>query len=173
MIGDRSGVMDLPIKLAVCFLVIGIMTPILLDSVERAEDGIELTEIREEALGLKEGICKAYYSGGTTISVDISLGPGHSIAVGGNGAERYALRLISDGTEIDRMFLNSPPIQILGSEKILEGDMTIRLQAQKDEGGSYGVMIFDDRIHIVQGGAVHMLCGHPLRMHGDNGRCRR
>ena len=171
MIGDRSGVMDLPIKLAVCFLVIGIMTPILLDSVERAEDGIELTEIREEALGLKEGICKAYYSGGTTISVDISLGTGHSIAAGGSGAERYALRLISNGTEIDRMFLDSPPIPILGSEKILEGDMTIRLQAQ-DENGSYGVMILDDRIHIVQGGAVHMLCGHTLRMHGDNGRCR-
>ncbi len=141
MIADRSGVLSIPVKLMVCFLVIGLMTPILMDCVKTADEEIAVSGIRSEAIGLKDGITDAYYKGGTTVFVDVSLEPGHALIVGGDGIDGYAIRLAIDGEVVDRLYLESPSVRVLGGELTIEGDAVVKAALCRGEDGSYGVKV--------------------------------
>ena len=129
MRSGRDGVMDLPVKLAVCFLILGLMVPVLMQSVDYADDEISSDTIRMEASDLKKALVKAYYSGGTIIRVDMHLDPGHALAVGGDGGDGYSIRMIIDGREIGREYLDRPVFAVIGSESVISGDMTIGVVA--------------------------------------------
>lgn len=121
--------MDLPVKLAVCFLILGLMVPVLMQSVDYADEEISSDTIRMEASDLKKALVKAYYSGGTIIRVDMHLDPGHALAVGGDGGDGYSIRMIIDGRKIGREYLDRPVFAVIGSESVISGDMTIGVVA--------------------------------------------
>lgn len=137
---DRSGVLSIPVKLMVCFLVIGLMTPVLMDSVQRADDEISVSGIREDAIGLKDAVLKAYYEGGTAVFADLSIEPGQALVVGGDGPERYVIRMAVNGEVVDSLYIDSPSVPVLNDELWLEGDMTVRIAAASED-GDYGVRI--------------------------------
>ena len=138
---DRSGVLSIPVKLMVCFLVIGLMMPVLMDSVQKADDEISVSGIREDAIGLKDAVLKAYYEGGTAVFADLSIEPGQALVVGGDGPERYIIRMAVNGEVVDKLYIDSPSVPVLNDETWLEGDVTVRIAAAEED-GAYGVRIW-------------------------------
>lgn len=126
---DRDGVMDLPVKLAVCFLILGLMVPVLMQSVDDADEEISMDAIRMEASDLKKALVRAYYSGGTVIRADMHLDPGHSLVIGGDGGDRYAIRMLIDGIEVGREYLDRPVLAVIGSEFAISGDAAFGIAA--------------------------------------------
>lgn len=132
---------DLPVKLAVCFLVIGLMTPMVIDAMDDAEEEISLHALRQGAEDLEEEIVRAYRSGaGTTVTHDVSLPPGQSIAAGGGGADAYTLRLCLDGEVLEVHYLDNPSIPILCDEIVMAGQTSVRIACGVFD-GVYGVTL--------------------------------
>ena len=117
MISDRRGIIGMPVKLAVCILVLGLMVPLVLDAVEDAEDEMSSYGILQEAESLRDAIQRAYFQD-CTVTHEIDLPSGRSISVGGLGAA-----------------------QTLGDGIVISGHTTVRLNATVDADGNYGVEV--------------------------------
>lgn len=129
----------LPVRLAVCLLVIGLMTPMVADAVREAEEGMSVRELTEEASELRDAIGRAYHGGtGTSVSVRLSLPPGQSLALGGE--EPYVIRLMDNGGEVGRVYLDDPVVPVLGEEVLLGGRVTATVSAAVED-GTYGVRV--------------------------------
>ncbi len=129
---------DLPIKLAVCFLIIGLMTPLIVNSTENADREISLKDLREEADALKRTINGVYYSGtGSIMTIEMDLPTGQALMVG--GAEPYVIRLMVDGSEVDRVYLDTPAVKVM-NQAWIEGISVITVKCVNSE-GEYGVEI--------------------------------
>ena len=126
--------MDLPVKLAVCFLVLGLMTPLVLDAAQDADEEMGMHGLREDARMLADGIRDAYYGGGM-VSVEMDLPPGQSIEAGGGGADAYCLRLCQDGEAVERLHLENPVVRISGDAVVISGSATVGLRACTDARG--------------------------------------
>ena len=138
---DGRVIIGLPVKLAVCLLVIGLMTPVVMDAMEDAETETSLLNLRTEAMVLADAIGDVYYGGvGSSVSLSLSIPPGQSIEVGGDGADAYMLRLLDDGENADVVYLDRPAVPVLNDAVSLSGacDVTLRCTVQ---GGVYGVEI--------------------------------
>ena len=99
MISDRRGIIGMPVKLAVCILVLGLMVPLVLDAVEDAEDEMSSYGILQEAESLRDAIQRAYFQD-CTVTHEIDLPSGRSISVGGSDGKGYVLRLLVDGEQV-------------------------------------------------------------------------
>ncbi len=139
MRSDDRGVLGMPVRLAVAVLVIATMTPIVLGMVDDAEETMTSSGLESEADRLYDGISRAYYGGeGTVVTVDLSLRPGQSLAIGGDGADRYAIRLLEDGDEVGRVYMERPSVPVLGGTTVISGETSVRLRCTVTD-GTYGV----------------------------------
>lgn len=135
------GVLDLPVKLAVCFLVIGLMTPLVVDAMDVAEEEISLNALRQGAEDLEADIVKAFRSGaGTTVTHHVSLPPGQSIAAGGEGPDSYTLRLCLDGEVVEAHYLDNPAVPVLNGETFISGQTSVKITCGIVD-GVYGVVM--------------------------------
>lgn len=141
MRSDDRGVLGMPVRLAVAVLVIATMVPVVLGMVGTAEDSIGSSELEREADRLRDGAARAYYGGeGTIVSVDLRLPPGASLGVGGDGGGRYVIRLIEDGEEVGRVYIDRPAVPVLGPAAEVSGSVTVKLEAVTVD-GVYGVRL--------------------------------
>ena len=138
MISDRRGIIGMPVKLAVCILVLGLMVPLVLDAVEDAEDEISSYGILQEAESLRDAIQRAYFQD-CTVTHEIDLPSGRSISVGGSDGKGYVLRLLVDGEQVGTVSLGAA--QTLGDGIVISGHTTIQLNATIDADGNYGVEV--------------------------------
>ncbi len=138
MIHDRSGIIDLPIKLAVCFLILGLMVPVVMETVENADDDISLYELRREAGYLRDAIQRAYFAN-ETVTLEIDIPSGQSIIVSGDLGYNRMLSLCVDGEQVDTVGLGSACT--VGETMELTGNLIVKLTAMVDSDGSYGVKV--------------------------------
>ncbi len=138
MISDRRGIIGMPVKLAVCILVLGLMVPLVLDAVEDAEDEMSSYGILQEAESLRDAIQRAYFQD-CTVTHEIDLPSGRSISVGGSDGKGYVLRLLVDGEQVGTVSLGAA--QTLGDGIVISGHTTVRLNATIDADGNYGVEV--------------------------------
>lgn len=138
MISDRRGIIGMPVKLAVCILVLGLMVPLVLDAVEDAEDEISSYGILQEAESLRDAIQRAYFQD-CTVTHEVDLPSGRSISVGGSDGTGYVLRLLVDGEQVGTVSLGAA--QTLSDGIVISGHMTVRLNATVDADGNYGVEV--------------------------------
>lgn len=129
----------MPVRLAVCFVVIGIMVPIVVDAAWDAEDTSSEYALRSEAAGLRSAATEAFYGNGYA-SAEVYLPAGNALAVGGDGVDAYAVRLLSNGEEIGRLYLENPDIRVIGPETVFTGVATVIFGPASDELG-YGVEV--------------------------------
>ena len=129
----------MPIKLAVCFLILGLMVPTLMGVVEDSQQELSLTEMTEEAEKLRSAIGKAYY-GDSTVYIELSLPAGQSLIVGGEGPERYTIMIQTDDKTIETVYLERPTVGVLNGRTVITGNTTVIVSMTTID-GEYGAVV--------------------------------
>lgn len=145
MISDRRGIIDMPIKLAVCFLILGLMVPVVMDAVEDADDEMSLYDLRREASSLEDAIQRAY-STGSVVTHETDIPFGQSLEVGGEGGDSYTIRLCVDGETVESVFISNPTVKVIGGITVLTGRGVVTLDGSSAHGpasveGEHGVEV--------------------------------
>ncbi len=131
--------MDLPVKLAVCAVILGMMVPLVMDAVDTADDRLSGIELELEADRLAEAVQRTYMGGAGSVStLDLRIPAGQWIEVGGENG--YTLRMHSEKGLLGTVYLDSPAARILGPAETISGSVLLELECvNRDEG--YGVEI--------------------------------
>ena len=132
MIPSRRGVIGLPIKLTVSFLILALMVPPILSTVENIQDGMDDEKIRSSAEELAEAI-DLVGSKGPNYKVfrEIDVVEGGCLTVGGD--DGYLVRGSFGEETICTILLSRP---VLGEEISLFGNILIEIS-----NGPEGVMV--------------------------------
>ena len=133
---DRHGIISLPIKLTVSILVIGLAVPIVLAMADNVMEQDTVMELEDCGRQLKDALTRTYYSGvGNSQSVQISVPAGGTLCVGGEGSERYAIRLLNDGEQVGRVYLDNPVFSVYGDVTALSGHCYLTLTSYIEDTG--------------------------------------
>lgn len=124
---------DLPVKLAVCFLVLGLMVPVVMDVVDDADSEMSVYELRKDAALLEDAVHRAY-SDGTVTSVELDIPRGQSLIVGGDDGNEYIIRLAVDGETVETSFIDSPMVAVIGGVTEISGDVVVRIDGTDADG---------------------------------------
>lgn len=124
---------DLPVKLAVCFLVLGLMVPVVMDVVDDADSEMSVYDLRRDAALLEDAIHRAY-SDGTVTSIELDIPRGQSLIVGGDGGSEYIIRLAVDGETVETSFIDSPMVAVIGGVTEISGDVVVRIDGTDADG---------------------------------------
>lgn len=122
--------MALPLKLAISFLVIGLMLPTMIAMTDIADERAEIMVVRSVAEDLTDTLTGCYYDGtGSGRAVTITVPSGYSIELGGEGSSAYIVRILNDGEVVDRVFLDSPGFPVIGETVRLSGTVVLDVSA--------------------------------------------
>lgn len=124
---------DLPVKLAVCFLVLGLMVPVVMDVVDDADSEMSVYELRRDAALLEDAIHRAY-SDGTVTSIELDISRGQSLIVGGDSGNEYIIRLAVDSKTVETSFIDSPMVAVIGGVTEISGDVVVRIDGTDADG---------------------------------------
>mgnify|MGYP005959227275 FL=1 len=124
---------DLPVKLAVCFLVLGLMVPVVMDVVDDADSEMSVYKLRRDAALLEDAIHRAY-SDGTVTSVELDIPRGQSLIVGGDSGNEYIIRLAVDSKTVETSFIDSPMIAVIGGVTEISGDVVVQIDGTDADG---------------------------------------
>lgn len=124
---------DLPVKLAVCFLVLGLMVPVVIDVVDDADSEMSVYDLRRDAALLEDAIHRAY-SDGTVTSIELDIPRGQSLIVGGDSGNEYIIRLAVDGETVETSFIDSPMVAVIGGITEISGDVVVRIDGTEADG---------------------------------------
>ena len=124
---------DLPVKLAVCFLVLGLMVPVVIDVVDDADSEMSMYDLRRDAALLEDAIHRAY-SDGTVTSIELDIPRGQSLIVGDDGGNEYIIRLAVDGETVETSFIDSPMVAVIGGITEISGDVVVRIDGTEADG---------------------------------------
>lgn len=124
---------DLPVKLAVCFLVLGLMVPVVMDVVDDADSEMSVYELRKDAALLEDAIHRAY-SDGTVTSIELDIPRGQSLIVGGDDGNEYIIRLAVDGKTVETSFIDSPMVAVIGGVTEISGDVVVQIDGTDADG---------------------------------------
>lgn len=124
---------DLPVKLAVCFLVLGLMVPVVMDVVDDADSEMSVYDLRRDAALLEDAIHRAY-SDGTITSIELDIPRGQSLIVGGDGGNEYIIRLAVDGETVETSFIDSPMVAVIEGITEISGDVVVRIDGTEADG---------------------------------------
>lgn len=133
---DRKGLIGMPIRLAVAFLVLALAVPLLVGMTEDLRDDVESSELSIQAGKVSDTAKKAYYAGaGSVFTVEISIDHHCMLVIGGVGSDAYTIRMMSDGDEVGRVFMDCPVVKFM-DEVSVSGAQTLMLECVKDGRGN-------------------------------------
>lgn len=124
---------DLPVKLAVCFLVLGLMVPVVMDVVDDADSEMSVYDLRRDAALLEDAIHRAY-SDGTVTSIELDIPCGQSLIVGGDSGNEYIIRLAVDSKTVETSFIDSPMVAVIGGVTEISGDVVVQIDGTDADG---------------------------------------
>ena len=124
---------DLQVKLAVCFLVLGLMVRVVMDVVDDADSEMSVYDLRRDTALLEDAIHRAY-SDGTVTSIELDIPRGQSLIVGGDGGNEYIIRLAVDGETVETSFIDSPMVAVIGGITEISGDVVVRIDGTEADG---------------------------------------
>ena len=128
MIPSREGVIGLPIRLTVSFMILAIMVPPILESVGNIQDGIEaerMSDCGNELAGMLKDVGSKGPGYRTWGQLDIPDGGG--LAIG--GADGHIIRVIANGERTGSILLPRP---VAGDETVLSGSVLLELSNDAD-----------------------------------------
>jgi hypothetical protein len=138
---NKKGVIGLPLRLAMTFLILSLSVPVVVYMVEDLRDDSDVALLRNEASKISDTVSKAYYSGeGGMFTVDISVKSDCVLTIGGEGKDAYSIGLFVGDTEVERIFLQRPSVKIVNECLDVSGDRTLQCQSVLIN-GTYGVEV--------------------------------
>ena len=123
MIDSREGVIGLPIKLTISFMILALMVPPILASVENIQESMEQersyacgTELADilNGLGTKGPDYKIWHQ--------FDIPERSSLVIGGN--EGHIIRILVDGEHIGNVLMSRP---VIGTETVLSGSVILEI----------------------------------------------
>jgi len=138
---DKKGVMGLPLRLAMAFLILSLSVPAVLYTVEDLKDDINVSILHREASKLSDALSQAYYSGeGGGCTVEISIKGDSRLTVGGEGKNAYSIGIFINDAEKERIYLQRPSVKIFGDPLDISGNRTLYCKGTIHN-GVYGVEV--------------------------------
>jgi len=132
---NDSGVLGMPLRIMISLMVIALMVPALVSvsqDMDRAADEAEGTAIAEKVV---DAATRAYLSGvGGSVTASVEIPLGRALAIGGDGADAYCIRIYSNGVQTGKVVMDNPPFRLLGPEMMLEGGAVLVLEAVAVDG---------------------------------------
>lgn len=130
MIPDRRGIISLPIKLTVSFLIIALMVPAMMSAVDTISEDIDARKLLDAAEILGDRIDKVGSEGpGYRTTLILEIPDSGYLEVG--GSEGRVVRAISEGHQVGRVLLSSP---VTGDTLYLEGYVILSIGNDPDSG---------------------------------------
>ena len=131
MIPDRKGILALPIKLTVSFLIIALMVPATMSAVDTISEDIDARKLLDAAEILGDRIDKVGSEGpGYRTTFILEIPDSGYLEIG--GAEGRVVRAMSDGHQVGRVLLSS---QVTGDILYLEGYVILSIHNDPDGEG--------------------------------------
>lgn len=128
MIRSRSGVISLPIKLTVSFMILALMVPPIMSSVDSIQDSIEndrLTSCGEELAGMLDSLGSKGPEYRTWRQFEVP--DGGCLTVGGD--DGHIIRVLKEGEIIDTVLMKRP---VIGAETVLSGSFILEMSNGTD-----------------------------------------
>lgn len=130
---DSKGVMGMPIRLSVAFLIIALCIPILYGAVEDFEDETDVASAESEAKRIVDAATSVHYQRlGASAVVDISLVSGCEMVIDPS-ADAGGIRIMRNGELKDTVYCQRPPLMFVGEPLIITGPMTLRVTSVGSE----------------------------------------
>jgi len=131
MIQSRKGIISLPIKLTVSFMIIALMVPGIMNTVDIINEDVETRQLVAAADILGDQIDRVGSKGpGYKVSLMLDI-PDHGYLEIG-GAEGTAIRAMSEGHQVGRVFVSSP---VTGSTMSLGGAVFLSIHNDPEGNG--------------------------------------
>ena len=122
--------MSLPLKLAISFLIIGLMMPSVITMTQNTQEDAQEMVVRSVAGQLSDAMTDCYYDGlGSGRTVNLTVPSGYSLEVGGDGTQAYIIRIVHGGEVVDRIYLDSPGFPVIGDITRISGTMRVEISA--------------------------------------------
>ena len=123
MIQCRKGIISMPIKLIVSFLIISLMVPPIVSMAEDIRDEIDDTSIMDSAGILKDRISKVHSKGSEfRMQTDLEIPKNGHLEIGGE--EGMVIRVYKDDDHIGNVILDCC---IVCDDTVLYGDVILRI----------------------------------------------
>ncbi len=121
---DRKGMVSLPLKLSISFLIIALMVPPILVVADNIHESMDEGDIRAEAELLSETVSKLGMKNlGSTIVIKMSIPKSGHMCIGGDDGR--IVRLYHDDDLIGRVILSTP---IVNDEVLISGSVILELE---------------------------------------------
>lgn len=133
---NRKGMIGMPIRLAITFLILAITVPLLLGVVDDLRDDVKASDLMVEADIVIKTAEKAYYAGiGSTFTANVSIDHNSRLIIGGEGSDAYTVRMIYGDKEIGKIVMDRPLVKI-SKEVSVSGVNILMFVCVHDESGS-------------------------------------
>ena len=136
--------MGLPIKLAISFLIIALMIPVISDVVENTSEDLELLDLQEDAMELSDALSSVRFSAiGDYTTYEVSLEVGDSLTLGNNDDHLgMVIGLHRNGVHVGDHLMD-PSVMVTNQDTlVLSGTMSLKIvRVEGDLAGSVEVHV--------------------------------
>ena len=128
MIGSRKGILSLPIKLTVSFLILSLMVPSVMAAVESIQEDIGEAELEAAAEELGAHISRVHSKTPSYRAVlELLVPEGAHLEVGGD--EGYVIRMFDERGQVGRVLMDVP---VAGDTLTIYGSVILELSNGPD-----------------------------------------
>ena len=138
----RKGVIDLPVKLIVIFLVLSISVPLIAKAVEQNEHDVSESALNREMGKIVDAAAVVYYSGeNTSRTVSVVIPSGCEMYFSATSPESHSIRSSINGSVGPTMYMERPNIGLSGDITLYQGEHLLNLVFLKDDSGNHIIRV--------------------------------
>ncbi|MCQ2078964.1 MAG: hypothetical protein MJZ38_02770 [archaeon] len=125
---DRRGVMGFPLRLGLAFTLLALCLPLLTTLAGDFQADVSGNGMHGEVERITRAADRVFYGGpGSTCVVDVTVAPGFSIVIGGDGADAYSISITRDGVETEKIYLEHPQVRFIGDARSIDSTSSLRI----------------------------------------------
>ena len=133
---NRKGMIGMPVRLAVTFLILAITVPLLMGVTDDLREDVGASDLMVQAGIVSETAGKAYYAGiGSAFTVNVSIDHNSRLIIGGDGSDAYTVRMIYGDKETGKIVMDRPLVKI-SKEISVSCENTLMFVCVRDGSGS-------------------------------------
>jgi len=121
-------------------LLVSVSLPAVAGSIDQYQAAVGQAAVRAEAARLAAAIAEVYAAGEGNVrlvTLEVPLGPGNGLAVGGEDIDGMRVRACCGGTDLAPVYLSDPPVPVVaegGALTIGPGTSQLRLECVSADG---------------------------------------
>jgi hypothetical protein len=109
---NKSGAVELPVKLMAVVLIVAVSVPLLTGAIERGESNNDSLVLNSETDKLFNTVATVHYSGiESSRTVSLHIPDNCEIVIPGGGG--YAVNILFKGKQIDTRYMDKPPVRLI------------------------------------------------------------